>query len=47
MIELLIACGTGFISSVCTIAVLKTDINWIKETIIAHDNRITFLERNI
>jgi len=34
----------GIISSVGTVAALRTDINWIKSTLDKHDTRLTKME---
>lgn len=45
MLELLSVVLTGVLSSVCTIAVLKTEIRWIIGTLKIHHERITNIER--
>ncbi len=45
--EILIAIATGIISSVATVAALKTDVRWIKDQIVKIETRVQFLERNI
>ncbi len=43
--EVMIAIVTGVLSSACTVAILRTDMKWIKETLKTYDERLTFVER--
>lgn len=42
LIEILL---TGFLSSICTIAAVKTDIKWIISTLRRHESRLNSIER--
>ncbi len=44
MEALIIAGGTGLISSIVTITALKMDVKWIKKILGAHSKRLSKLE---
>ena len=45
--ELLLMLGSGAFTGLITVICIKKDVEWIKEIMTNHDDRLTYIERKI